>query len=163
MSNQNNQVEDLKNYEVKLKTTEKFNELFKIRMAVETETFDPSNNYDDGCKLRSKIFSSLFTQLFIDPTGTNKISYYDLFEIENVTPVEPKSFEVNVELSTSVKVSVSAWDEDDAECIATQKVEDNIHDYVDVEDLETYASDTCYIPSSLTDLETYGKSARKVA
>ncbi|MDB9996385.1 hypothetical protein OAT83_00430 [Gammaproteobacteria bacterium] len=137
MGNQNNQVEDLKNYEVKLKTTEKFNEYFKIRMAVETETFDPSNNYEDGCKLRFELANTLFKNMVLNA----RVDLYELFEIESVTPVQKKKFEVDVDLSTSVTVTVEAWNNSEAQTVAEELVECEKECYADVYDLVVCTTD----------------------
>ena len=128
----------MKTYEVKMKTTQLFNDLFKIRIEDESENFDPINNSDDGAKLRMTLSSTLFRDLCEDKDGS--VATYQLFDIETVKPVEKKTFEVDVDLSTSVRVRVDAWGRNDATDIAEQLVQSDIEEYADIHDLDVYGN-----------------------
>ena len=136
-----NEIEDLKNYEVKLKTTEKFDELFKIRMAVEgSENFDPVQSRDDRKKLRMELLGTTFCNLFAD-LKDSPMEHYEMFEVETVKSVQKKNFEVDVDLTTSVRVSVEAWDMSEAETVAEELIECDKECYADVYDLDVYTRD----------------------
>jgi len=127
----------MKTYEIKMKPTQLFNDLFKIRIENESENFDPINNFDDGVKLRRTLSSTLFRDLCEDKDES--VATYQLFDIETVKPVEKKTFEVDVDLSTTVRVRVDAWDKKDATNIAEVLVESEREEYADIHDLDVYA------------------------
>ena len=111
--------------------------MFKIRIENESENFDPINNFDDGVKLRRTLSSTLFRDLCEDKDES--VATYQLFDIETVKPVEKKTFEVDVDLSTTVRVRVDAWDKKDATNIAEVLVESEREEYADIHDLDVYA------------------------
>lgn len=129
----------MKTYEIKMKPTQLFNDLFKIRIEDESENFDPINNYDDGVKLRFKLSQMPFRDLCEDKGRS--VATYELFDIETVKPVEKKTFDVDVDLSTSVRVRVDAWHKKDATNIAEELVQSDIEEYADIHDLDVYAQE----------------------